>query len=360
MLFTTNIPLLFLIKKPMKLCAITNYRNKGYINEIITFNKILDSLHILHEDTFEFNTPNIVYSINKTYTHALIFLDYKISSIDLYNQFFKELQIPKIFIIDSIPHHNKKLNDEFIETNVNGMVNSFCGLPINYQLLIYENYADGFVFFNNHDVNLFQSYYPLTKPKPGLVIPPPLGDINDIKINFNNVIPNKNIGFNGSPSYQSGMFNLLNLMKFNPKYNLNLYGAHGRDELLNEMIVNHLTSTNSRIRFKGRLKNDEKFFKDNYVYANLSLYDTYDYYTFFSLLNGSVPIISNTSGTSSFFKSYPFIVNNTIDSISNVLEIINKTSVDDMKEILKTALEDIKHLNNDNINEQYIKFIKLL
>jgi hypothetical protein len=22
----------------------------------------------------------------------------------------------------------------------------FCGLPINYQLLIYENYADGFVF----------------------------------------------------------------------------------------------------------------------------------------------------------------------------------------------------------------------
>ena len=92
----------------------------------------------------------------------------------------------------------------------------------------------------------------------------------------------------------------------------------------------------------------------------MSLHDTYDYYTFFSLLNGSVPIISNTSGTSSFFKSYPFIVNNTIDSMSNVLDIINKTSVDDMKEILKTALEDIKHLNNDNINEQYKKFINSL
>jgi hypothetical protein len=43
-----------------------------------------------------------------------------------------------------------------------------------------------------------------------------------------------------------------------------------------------------------------------------------------------------------------------------VLDIINKTSVDDMKEILKTALEDIKHLNNDNINEQYKKFINSL
>ena len=46
--------------------------------------------------------------------------------------------------------------------------------------------------------------------------------------------------------------------------------------------------------------------------------------------------------------------------ISNMLDIINKTSVDDMKEILKTALEDIKHLNNGNINQQYIKFINLL
>ena len=54
-------------------------------------------------------------------------------------------KIPKIFIIDSIPQHNKELNDEFININVNGMVNSFCGLPINYQLLIYNNYADGFM-----------------------------------------------------------------------------------------------------------------------------------------------------------------------------------------------------------------------
>ena len=103
----------------MKLCAITNYQNKGYINEIITFNKIINSLSIPHNDVYNFNSPNIIYEINKTYTHALIFLDYKISSIDLYNQFFKELKIPKIFIIDSIPQHNKELNDEFINIKDN-------------------------------------------------------------------------------------------------------------------------------------------------------------------------------------------------------------------------------------------------
>ncbi len=46
--------------------------------------------------------------------------------------------------------------------------------------------------------------------------------------------------------------------------------------------------------------------------------------------------------------------------MSNVLEVINTTSVNDMKEILNNALEGIKHLNNDNVSQQYIKFINSL
>jgi ERCC4-type nuclease len=149
-------------------------------------------------------------------------------------------------------------------------------------------------------------------------------------------------------------------MKFNPKYNLNLYGTHGRDDILNEMTVNHLTSTIDRIKFKGKVKNDEKFFKENYIYSNLSTYDSFDYYTFFSFLNGSVPLISETSSSSLFFKSYPFIVNNKVDSMSNMLDVIDKTSVDDIKDILKTLFEDIKELNNENNYEQYKKFLDSL
>jgi len=344
----------------MNLCAITNYYNKGYINEIITLNKILDSLHITQNDTYNFNSTNITYSINKTYTHALIFMDYRVSSIEVYRKFFDELQIPKIFVIDTIPHHSKKLNEDFIEIYINGMINSFNGLPLNQQILIYENYADGFIFFNNNDVNLFQHYYNLKTPKPFSIIPPPLGKKDHIKLNLDNITPNKNIGFNGYPSNQSGLFDLLNLMNFNPNYRLNLYGTHGRDDVLNEITVNHLTSTNDRVKFKGKVKNDEKFFKENYIYSNLSTYDSFDYYTFFSLLNGSVPLISETSSTSLFFKSYPFIVNNKVDSMSHMLEVIDKTSVDDIKDILKTSFEDIKELNNENNYEQYKKFLDSL
>lgn len=344
----------------MKLCAITNHLNKGYINEIITLNKILDSLHISHNDTFDFNSPNITYEINKTYTHALIFLDYKISSIEFYKQFFTELKIPKIFIIDVIPHHIKHLNDEFIKIYIQGMINSFNGLSINNQLILYDNYADGFVFFNHNDVTLFQQYYTLTNPKPFSIIPPPLGDRDQIKLNLDNISPNNNIGFNGYPSNQSGLFDMLNLIKFNPKYKLNLYGTHGRDDIMNEMIVNHLTSNSDRIEFNGRLKNDKKFFSNNHIYCNLSVYDTFDYYTFFALLNGSIPIISETSGTASFFKSYPFIVNNKIDSMSHMLNVISQTSIDDLKDIVIQTFEDIKELNNENNYEQYKKFINSL
>lgn len=344
----------------MNLCVITNYENKGYLNEIITFNKIIDSLNISPNDIYNFISPNIAYGINKTYTHALIFMDYRVSSIEFYKQFFNELQIPKIFVIDTIPHHNKELNEDFIKLHIQGMINSFNGLPINQQLFLYENYADAFVFLNDNDVKLFQQYYNLKNPKPFSVIPPPLGSKDQIKLNLDNMTPNKNIGVNGYPSNQSGSFNLINLIKFNPSYNLNMYGTHGRDDILNEMIVNHMTSTSNRIKFNGRLKNDEKFFKNNYIFANLSIYDTFDYYTFFSLMNGSVPLISETSSTSLFFKSYPFIVDGYIDSMSQALETINKTSLDDMKDILKTSFEDIKELNNENNYEQYKKFLNSL
>ena len=74
----------------MKLCVITNYQNKGYINEIITFNKIINSLSIPHNDVYNFNSPNIIYEINKTYTHALIFLDYNDVFKDFSNRFLNK------------------------------------------------------------------------------------------------------------------------------------------------------------------------------------------------------------------------------------------------------------------------------
>jgi hypothetical protein len=344
----------------MKLCVIHNYNGKGYINEILTLNKIINSLQILPEDIYEFNTPNIVYNLNKNYTHTLIFMDYRVSSIELYKNFFDELKIPKVFIIDTIPHHNKKINEEFINSNVNGVVNIFCGLPIEHQMLIYENYSDGFIFLNHNDVKLFQEYYPLKNEKPFSIIPPSLGKKEDLKINLNNIKPNNNIGFNGYPSSHSGIFDLLKISQFNPNYNFNLYGSHGRDEVLNEMIINHLTMSNPKIKFKGRMKNDEKFFNENFIYGNLSIYDTFDYYTFLSVLNGSIPIINEKSGTSEFFKDYPFIINNKIDVVTNKLNEINNLTISNIKDVLNNTLNHFKKFNDEDNYEKYINFFNSL
>jgi hypothetical protein len=43
-----------------------------------------------------------------------------------------------------------------------------------------------------------------------------------------------------------------------------------------------------------------------------------------------------------------------------MLDVISKTSIDDLKDIITKTFEDIKELNNENNYEQYIKFINSL
>ena len=65
----------------MKLCSISNYTHKGYINEFFIYNKLSSLLGIGIEDSFNFYNPNIAYTINKNYTHLLVYFDYKSTSI---------------------------------------------------------------------------------------------------------------------------------------------------------------------------------------------------------------------------------------------------------------------------------------
>jgi hypothetical protein len=43
-----------------------------------------------------------------------------------------------------------------------------------------------------------------------------------------------------------------------------------------------------------------------------------------------------------------------------MLDVISKTSIDDLKDIIIKTFEDIKELNNENSYEQYNKFINSL
>ena len=115
---------------------------------------------------------------------------------------------------------------------------------------------------------------------------------------------------------------------------MSLFGDHGRNDISNEILVNHATQSNPNIKFMGKLKDTTKFFKENHIYYNVSIYDSFNYFTFTSLLNGMVPILSKSTTTTEYFPSYPFITDFDEDSINNTLKLIKSTSIEDLKKIL--------------------------
>jgi hypothetical protein len=344
----------------MKLCVITNYLNTGYVNEPLIFDKISSLLSITEEDTFDFLDFNSVYKINKNYTHAIVLFDYRTTSIPLYQEYLNEVKISKVFIVDTICHKHKELNKEFIDNYLKDYPYSFTSLSKELQSLLYEKYADGLIFFSELDKQLFNQHYPTVSNKITEVIPPPLGKKEDIKINFNNLSPNTLIGFNGVPSYSNGFIFIGNTLNELKDLNFNLYGTHGREDLNNELLINNILQTSPNTHFKGRLKKYANFFKLHHIYLNPAIYDSFNYFTFLSLLNGMVPIIGKDTGTSSYFKSYPFIAEPNPQSIRYNIELILNTPLNYLKEILLNAIVPLKELSDENIKQNYQTFLKRL
>lgn len=344
----------------MKLCVITNYTNTGYINEPLIFQKISSILDITKEDTFDFLDFNSVYKVNKNYTHAIVLFDYRTTSIQLYQEYLNEVKISKIFIVDTICHRHEELNKEFVDKYLKDYPYSFTSLSKKLQSLLYEKYADGLIFFSELDKQLFKKYYPTVSNKVIEVIPPPLGKRKDIEINFNNISPNNLIGFNGIPSYQNGFFSIGDTMPNLSGINLNVFGSHGREDLNVELLFNHILQNVSNVKFNGRLKNYSNFYKLHHIYLNPAIYDSFDYFTFLSLLNGMVPIVGKNTGTSSYFKLYPFIAEPNIQSIKYNIELILNTPIDYLKDILSNSLVFLKELSDENIKEKYQTFLNKL
>ena len=342
----------------MKICSVNNYTNTGYINETLIYNKISTLLGVGVSDSFTFTDLNSAYNINKNYSHLLIYFDYKATSIQGYDEFLKEVKIPKIFIIDTIPQKHEEVNKEFIDRYIQNEIYGFTSLPQSSQNHLYSEHADGLVFFNDLDKDLFNQFYTISDTVPRIVIPPSLGKKENLKINFDNFLPNNNIGYNGVPSYANGFTLIGGLFPHIPKYNLNIFGTHGRLDYNNELLLNDILPQVTNIKFNGRLKNQDNFFKSNHIYSNLSIYDSFDYFTFLSLLNGMVPLLTNSSSTSSFFKSYPFIANPDPNSIKYTLNLISSAPPNYLRDILNNSLEFIKELNDEDTLEKYHNFLK--
>lgn len=342
----------------MKLCVITNYTNTGYINEPLIFQKISSVLDITEEDTFDFLDFNSAYNVNKNYTHALILFNYKTTSIQPYQEYLDEVKIPKIFIVDTICHRHEELNKEFVNNYLKDYQYSFTSLSKELQSLLYEKYADGLIFFSESDKHLFQQYYPTVSNKTIEVIQPPLGKKKEITINTNNLTPNTLIGFNGVPSYSNGFVSIGRTLNELKNLNLNIFGTHGREDLNNELLVNNIIESSPNIQFRGRLKNYNNFFKLHHIYLTPAIYDSFNYFTFLSLLNGMVPIVGKDTGTSSYLKSYPFIAEANTQSVKYNIELVLNTPKNYLKDILFNTLDSLKELSDENIKEKYQTFLK--
>ncbi len=339
----------------MKLCLVTNYLNKGYINEILILNQLKTTLNLSPEDIISFHDENKVYNINKQYTHALILLDYNITSYKFILNFLNELNIPKIFIVDSIPEVHKQLNQEFVDSYSKIKDYVFSTLKTDDWFKLY-NLADGLVFYNSIDYHEFFRIHNLKKT-PSSIIPPSLGKKEDIVFNSNNVIKNKNIGFNGDPSYPNGIFNYGFLNDKLPDYNLSIYGSHGKNHQKSESILNHTVDNCDNATFYGKLKDTKSFYLRNFLYYDFVIYNSFSFSMYKSLINGVIPVIGRNTSSNLYLKDYPFVAEYMdIDSLYHQILKIQNTSVSELISIMSDTVNNLKSLNDKNLKGLYYEF----
>lgn len=341
----------------MKLCLITNYLNKGYIDETLILKQLCKTLSLSPKDIVDFSNENVVYDINNQYTHALVLLDYNITSHNYIKHFLSELKIPKIFIIDSIPEIEKNLNKQFVDNYSAFKDYHFSTLKINEWNQVYS-LADGIIFYNEIDYQEFLKYY---KPNqvPFTLIPPSLGEKKDIIFNHTNVIKNKNIGFNGTPSYSTGIFHYGFFNNLQPDYNFSIYGSHGKNPQKNESVLNHVIKECSNVNFYGKLKDYRKFYLNNFIYYDFNIYNSFSYSMYQSLINGVIPIISKNTSSSLYLVNYPFQTEYMdVNSLSNQIQLIQNTSVSGLIDIMEGFVDSLSFFNNENCKELYYEFIK--
>lgn len=344
----------------MKICIITNYIDRGYVNELLILNNLTSTLNLQQKDIYSVSDVNLSYSVNKNYTHVLVLLDFKITSLLSITPFLDNISIPKIFVVDTIPEIHKDIDIDVLN-HYNFKSNStYNSLSKNSQNLLYNNYADALIFYSNLDFDVFTKHYEISDKKKVTIIPPSLGKEESIVFNSTFFKSNNNIGFNGIPSFNNGFGHLIGSLASLPDYSLNIYGKHGRSPFTTQPLINNATSVHPNIHFKGQLRNSSNFYKNNHIYANIGIYNSFDLPTLYSMINGMVPIISPNLPISEFLPNYPFISNCDYNEIIKTIKQIKNTSDVDLKDILHKEVNNIKFLNDNFLKEKYYFFLNSL
>ena len=70
-----------------------------------------------------------------------------------------------------------------------------------------------------------------------------------------------------------------------------------------------------------------------------------------------VPIVGSNTGTSSYFKSYPFISESTPESVEYFTNLILNTSEEQLRVILFNCMPFLEELSNEVVEKKYQTFL---
>ena len=339
----------------MSICILTNTVSKKYIEDDYIIKK---SSYILNAEILDFETKNIQHYINKNYKNVLIYFDSYVTNINRFYELLKKININKTFVINYIPHKEKVLQNNILKYVEEKALHYI--VPNKKELEEFYNLSDRFIFYSQEDRDDFYKFYNL-KNKKNAVIIPSIENKNKFEVDRNNiqsVYPH--IGFNGNIEYKKGLYEML-FSVYNLNYknlSINIFGTHGKDETIEEDLLNFYTENLTNVNFKGKLVNSKRFFRYNTFYFGCANYHSFSPFCLENISNGMVPLLSKGSHYHSLLEDYPFTIEDqTVDSYSILFDKIFNFDSNYFFTLLKDKNKILSKYNNEYFNNNIKKFL---
>jgi hypothetical protein len=314
-----------------------------------------DSLGIGGKSIFNLFTLNddIISYINSEFDIVSIQIGIlKLSQINNL-KFLQQIRLKKIATIHSVVDKEIELYLECMRIyfkKVDVGVNTLYGDEYQQQFL---DIMDGFVFYTYNDSVVFNQYYKSDKPQ--YIIPPSIEYCFDVY--SNRVKKNNNISVLGRIDYRKGVIASFSSMGFLQQYNLDVYGL-----IMNEhdgLILNHFLNKNRNIVYKGTLSDKLYYFDRTSIFLGNSLYEPFGFSHIENLFNFVVPIIGKDTGThEAFGADYPFVVEDSVPQLVEMVTQIERMHEGELYEILKRTQNNLIHLTDNYFRDSYTKFVE--
>lgn len=314
-------------------------------NSLGVENKSVFNLFTLNDDTISY--------INSEFDIVSIQIGIlKLRQIDNL-KFLQQIRLKKIATIHSVVDKEIELYLECMKIYFKKLdvgINTLYGDEYQHQFL---DIIDGFVFNTNNDKCVFNQYYKSDKPQ--YVVSPSIEycfDTYSTKIKKNN-----NISVLGRIDYRKGVIASFNTMSFIEQYNLDVYGL-----IMNEhdgIILNYFIDKNKNIVYKGTLSDKDYYFNRTSIFLGNSLYEPFGFSHMENLFNFVVPIIGKNTGTHEVFgEDYPFVVEDSVPQLLDMIHTISNMESSDLYDILKRTQQNLSHLTDTTFAEKYSNVIK--